>query len=291
MGTSNSYWGPANSTPLVPNWLDDGAGDNDGNDSSDGAGNEGNDNQDGENASPATPNPTLVATPSRFRGARTNFTRYINSGGTDRRALGRAISSYISHATGGSANAAKRIGASRHVTSGLVNFLSTAQTSGVQVALSSNNLGALVGKPIDEIFIGIMELMCPDGGSIDEGIARNAFVETIAQLVSEGMESLDGLSKEQFQHVIEVFVANAIEGRLYNDIGTKVVVEASDVHTAEFIQSQVHDFIKGSVTDAIERHSSEFDNLAGLDANELVDTIYNDVYTILETLSENESNQ
>jgi len=300
MGTSNSFGGQGNNTPLVPSWLGgaDGGGGNDGNDG-DGGDNGNNDSQGDQGTNGGQSDnvgndtdrgQTDANSKGRFTTARTNFTKFINSGGLDRRSLGRSVSSYISKASGGSRTAAKRIGASKRVAAGIVGFLNTARTEGVAAALNSHKLGNLVGRPIEEVFVGLLNDLCPNGGNIDEGLARNAFVETIAQLVTEGMESIDNLSVEQFQHVIEVFVTNAIEGRLYNDIGTKIVFESANVQTAEFIQAQVHDFIRGSVLDAIARHASEFDNLSGLDTSILVEDIYTDAYEILESLSENEAN-
>lgn len=291
MGTSNSFGGQGNNTPLVPSWLggDGTNGDSVGNDSEGiQSGTEGQEDTSAQNDTPQ--GQTNTNSSGRFTGARTNFTNFINSGGLDRRALGRSVSSYISKASGGSRTAAKRIGASKRVATGIVDFINTVRSQGVVAALNSHNLDNLVGRPIDEVFAGLLNDICPDGGNIDEGLARNAFVETIAQLVTEGMESIDNLTVEQFQHVIEIFVTNAIEGRLYNDIGTKIIFESANVQTGEFIQAQVHDFIQGSVSDAIARHASEFENLSGLDTNILVDHIYADAYEILESLSENEAN-
>ncbi|MEO9146284.1 MAG: Qat anti-phage system associated protein QatB [Ginsengibacter sp.] len=291
MGTSNSFGGQGNNTPLVPSWLggDGNDGDSVGNDSE---GAQSGTEEQGDNSAKNDTSQGQINTNSsgRFTGARTSFTNFINSDGRDRRALGRSVSSYISKASGGSRTAAKRIGASKRVATGIVDFINTVRSQGVVVALNSHNLGNLVGRPIDEVFAGLLNDICPDGGNIDEGLARNAFVETIAQLVTEGMESIDNLTVEQFQHVIEIFVTNAIEGRLYNDIGTKIIFESANVQTGEFIQAQVHDFIQGSVSDAIARHASEFENLSGLDTNILVDHIYADAYEILESLSENEAN-
>lgn len=290
MGTSNSFGGPGNNTPLIPSWLggDESNADSNGQNSNNGDNSQ--PNQDsGQNPIQNNPQqPIPQARPGRFRTSRSNFTRFVNSGGTDRSALGRSISSYISTSSGGARTAAKRIGASKRVAAGITNFLNTARTDGVAAALRSRNLNDLIGKPIDEIFSGLLEDICPDGGNIDEGLARSAFVETIGQLVEDGVNTLDNLSIEQLQYVVEVFVTNTIEGRLYNDIGTKIVVESADVEAVEQIQSQVHDFIRGSVSDAIARHAAEFNNLGGLDTNALIDTIYVESYEILKTLSENE---
>ena len=50
-----------------------------------------------------------AAPADRFTAARGNFSRFAGSGGTDRASLGRAVSSYVSSASGGSRTAAQRM--------------------------------------------------------------------------------------------------------------------------------------------------------------------------------------
>ena len=54
-------------------------------------------------------------------------------------------------------------------------------------------------------FLGLVDYVCPDGGSIDEGIAREAFVETIADLAGAGIADLDSLTADQIQAVLELY--------------------------------------------------------------------------------------
>jgi hypothetical protein len=75
------------------------------------------------------------------------------------------------------------MGSSRGASAGLVRFLNDASANGVREALRTLNLESLPGRPIEEVFAGLADYICPEGGSIDEGIARDAFVETIADLL------------------------------------------------------------------------------------------------------------
>ncbi len=178
MGTSNSYGGPGGNTPLIPSWFggDDGGGDG-GNDAPDGSPDDGQpQNQPDQPQDGTTSNPIITPTSpgSRFQTPRGNFTRFAGSGGSDRRSLGRAVSGYVSGSMSGSKNASKRMGSSRRVAGGLINFLSAAAGGGINAALTERNLGHLIGKSVEDIFIGLSEIICPQGGSVDEGIARNA---------------------------------------------------------------------------------------------------------------------
>jgi hypothetical protein len=143
------------------------------------------------------------------------------------------------------------MGSARGAGSRLLGFLSDAVTRGATEALRALNLGALAGRPIEEIFLGLTDYVCPDGGSIDEGIAREAFIETITDLAGAGITDLDGLTADQMQTVFELYATNAIEARLCNDIGAKTVTLPSDSRAAARVQAQLNDFIRRGVAGAV----------------------------------------
>lgn len=174
MGTSNSFGGSSGDKPLLPSWIDDAGG--------------------GPPpvppvpppADPApapgmppgspppgvpTPTPSIPApapsapaapqspaAPDRFTAPRANFTRFASSGGGDRKSLGRAIAGYVRGAKGGSATAARGMGASRRAGGSLVSFLNNAQTNGAQTALRSLDLDALAGRPVEDIFLSLIHI-------------------------------------------------------------------------------------------------------------------------------------
>nr|WP_128946902.1 Qat anti-phage system associated protein QatB [Bradyrhizobium zhanjiangense] len=143
------------------------------------------------------------------------------------------------------------MGSARGAGGRLLGFLSDAVNRGTTEALRALNLGALAGRPIEEIFLGLADYVCPDGGSIDEGIARGAFIETITDLAGAGITDLDGLTADQMQTVFELYATNAIEARLCNDIGAKTITLPSDSREAERVQTRLHDFIRRAVADAL----------------------------------------
>ena len=250
MGTSSAFGGQSGVTPLVPSWLDDGGAPPA---APDGAPPDGGPptGQPQDVPAPAQPPIPPMADPIRFSAARNNFSRFAVSGGNDRRSLGRAVSHYVGSSSGGARNAAVRMGSARGAGSRLVGFLSDAVARGATEALRALNLGALAGRPIEEIFLGLSDYVCPDGGSIDEGIAREAFIETITDLASAGIADLDGLTADQMQTVFELYATNAIEARLCNDIGMRTITLPSDSHDAALVQAQLKDFIRRGVADAL----------------------------------------
>jgi hypothetical protein len=287
MGTSGSYGGPAPGSPLVPTWVDPvgsppiGPG-----------------LPPPDIAQPdGVPSPTVPAAPSarpnpqpapagNFTVPRSNFTRYARSGGNDRTSLGRAVSSYVSSGTGGARRAAQRMGSSRGTTARLANFLSDVSNRGAQAALRSLNLEALAGRPIEEIFLGLADFICPEGGTVDEGIARDAFIETVVELAGLGVTDLDSLTPAQIQTVFELYATHAIEARICNDIGAKSVTLPADVHAVERLQNQLKDFIRRGVSDAMTRAQTDIRTLAPERVNRFVDSIYEAAFEILQTMAE-----
>jgi len=287
MGTSGSFGGPGGGTPLVPTWLEpNGSSADSGNQAS-------NDQNDSKTDSANLPHPTLspVQSPStnRFKTVRNNFSRFISSGGSNRVSLGRAISGYVSTASGGARQAALRMGSSRKSGAHLIGFLSDVQRQGVRGALRTLNLESLAGRPIEEVFLGLMGYICPEGGTIDEGIARAAFIETIADLAENGITDLNSLTADQMKTVFELYATHAIEARLCNDIGSKIIFLPRDVRAVEDIQMQLRDFIRRSVSDSLTATRNELQALMPDRTLEFVDSVYEQAFAILQILGEEES--
>lgn len=285
MGTSNAFRGQGGGTPLVPSWL----------------GNEGSPSAASNGAAPPAPpsvgppappaRPPLPPTgdPTRFSAARGNFSRYAGASGADRRALGRAVSHYVASSSGGARTAAARMGSARGAGSRLLGFLSDAARRGATEALRALNLGALAGRPIEEIFLGLTDYVCPDGGSIDEGIAREAFIETITDLAEAGITDLDALTPGQMQTVFELYATNAIEARLCNDIGLKTVVLPSDSRQAARVQVQLNDFIRRAVADALMAARTAVGALTPDRVLAFVGGIYEQAFGILQIIGDAEA--
>lgn len=291
MGTSNSYGGAGGGTPLIPSWLGGGGTAPDGD----------------PPVQPATPPAPPPATPPpvpdppvhpampaagsarRYTSARNNFSRYARSGGNDRVSLGRAVSNYVSTASGGSRTAAQRMGASRTAGAKLAEFLSGAATNGPRETLRALNLENLAGRPIEEVFLGLADFICPDGGTIDEGIARDAFIETIGDLAQNGITDIDNLTAEQMQTIFELYAAHAIEARLCNDIGTRSISLPANAASAARVQAQLLDFIRRGVSDALTAARTTMQTLTPERVLGFVTGIYEQAFSILQTMGDKEA--
>jgi hypothetical protein len=310
MGTSGSYGGAGNRSPLIPRFLDDPASGFTSvipapappvappasNPAVVPAG----------PAAPTAPNPATIPPgavvppqprpappqgppPNRFTAPRTNFSRFASSGGSDRRAMGRAVSGYVSSGAGGARQAARRMGSSRQAGARLYSFLADAQARGPVEALRSLNLAALAGRPIEEVFIGVAEYVCPVGGTVDEGIARDAFVEMVAELADQGVTDFDTLTPEQMQTVFEMFVSNAVEARIYNDVGKNGITLPDDVNAVEEVQAQLHDFVARAVSDALATNPGQAGTLTPQQALQHVDAIYETAFEMLRSMGDEEA--
>lgn len=292
MGTSNAYGGAGGGTPLIPSWLQGDGKDAAGPGPGDGDGSQSLSPGGLPPAVPPAPAPRPAAppgAPDRFTSARNNFTRFVSSGGSDRRSLGRAVSQYVSKSAGGSRRAAQRMGSSRGTGAGLIQFLNDASVNGVHQALRTLNLDSLAGRPIEEVFAGLADYICPEGGTIDEGIARDAFIETIADLAAAGITDIDALTSDQIQTVFELYVAHAIEARICNDIGTKIVTLPTDPRAAERVQAQLRDFIRRGVSDAISAVGINVQSLAPDSVLGFVNDVYQSAFEVLQTLGDGEA--
>jgi hypothetical protein len=195
----------------------------------------------------------------------------------------------VSKSAGGSRQAAQRMGSSRGAGAGLVRFLNNASINGVREALRTLNLESLAGRPIEDVFAGLADYICPEGGSIDEGIARDAFVETIADLAGAGITDIDALTPGQMQIVFELYVTHAIEARICNDIGTKVVILPADPRVAEKVQAQLRDFIQRGVSDAINAASINIQLLTPDAVMGFVTNAYQSAFDVLQILGDGEA--
>lgn len=296
MGTSNSYGGSGGAKPLIPTWLDDGSGPNGSQPTPQPTVPDGDGVANPPPAvsptspvigAPPPPPPAPAVDPRRYASARNNYTRFVSSGGRDQRNLGRALSQYVSNSSGGSRNAAKRMAVSRRSTAQLAGVLNSAIGGNAPAALRSIGLENLAGRPIEEIFLGIMNVVCPDGGAIDDSIAREAFVETIVDLAENGITDFDALTPAQVQTILELNVAHAIEARICNDIGAQSITLPQDAQEAADIQGQLFEFVERSVSDAFTLNQIGT-TMTQEQVTRTIDSVYEQAYSILQSMAEAE---
>jgi hypothetical protein len=68
------------------------------------------------------------------------------------------------------------------------------------------------------------------------GIARDAFIKTIADLADLGISDLGTLTPGQMHAVFEIYATHAIEAPITNDVGTKSIILPADVRAVASVR-------------------------------------------------------
>lgn len=267
MGTSTRNKGQSGHTPLVPSWL------------------EGDSMTDGEetqqdNAIGSIP-PDGDA--NRFTRPRGTFTQYVSSGGRDGSSMRNAISRYVSRSMGGSSRATTRLGSARSSTARLYGVLSTLSGSGsVRDIAQQLSIDNLEGLPASKFFAKIASFICPDGGTNDEGMARSAYFDTIADNPELFDKSTEQLTAAECSSILQNYMCKVVMEHVMNDIANKTVILPDDIDEVSHIEGLVEQLIKQSVSDACAEVQQNNVRLTDNIAQEITDSIYQKTYEILE---------
>jgi hypothetical protein len=289
MGTSKGYGGP--SSGLVPSWVDDPAP---GVAPAPAAPVPGTPGQPASPARPGAPAPTQpqIPTPPRpdtsgaggLGGARGSFSRFARTG--SRSALGSALSNYVRNGTGGAGRAARRMGSSRAAGARLLGVVRNFATIGPAETLRQLNLAGLAGRPAAEVFVGLLEFVCPPGGAVDEAIARQAMLETIGDMAEAGVGSFDTLTPDQMGEFFLDFVARSIEGRVMADLGGRGVTLPDSVAAVENAQAQLHDFVTGCTRGQLAGRLDGVERMSDRDIEVVVNQIYEAAFELVAAAGE-----
>lgn len=277
MGTSKGYGGP--SSGLVPSWIDDVA----------------------QPAAPvAQPSGSAQANPSQprsahlgpvsndgtasLRGARSSFTRFARTGSPSD--LGNALSSYMRKGVGGSARGARRMGTSRATAANLLSIFGDVQRNGAAETLRRLQLTVAPGQPASQVLLSLLEFICPPGGAIDEGVARQAALNTIAELDEAGSGSFEDMTQADRQNFFLDFVANSIESMIMADLGGRGITMPDDVDAVERLQSQLSSFITGCTRGQLANRLEQWPAPTDQEVNQVTSAIYEAAFDLIATAAE-----
>jgi hypothetical protein len=180
------------------------------------------------------------------------------------------------------------MGASRAAASNALGVLRGIQREGVQATLRRLNLERLEGRSAQEVFLGLTEVICRDGGSLDDAVARDAWLETVAEMDRLGIDDLDALTSGQITEVFLSFIAHAIETRLYQEIGVNGFQFAADMDDIEAFDAQFRSYIERTVRDSFSSDLTELSAVSDREIWALVDQTYREAWDLLELLGDRE---
>ncbi|WP_343309668.1 MULTISPECIES: Qat anti-phage system associated protein QatB [Serratia] len=191
------------------------------------------------------------------------------------------MSSYVRGGNGGARRASRRMGSSQAAARGLLGIVRDIQSQGAAQTLRQLNLGGLAGQPAADVFVSLVEFLCPPGGSVDEGIARHAMMETITDMAEAGLGSFDTLSREQLNDMFLNFIAHSIEGRVIADLGHRGVQVSNDIAAVEHMQDELHDFISGATRGQLAGRLEGIVSLSDRDIEQRVNQIYEAAFNLI----------
>lgn len=284
MGTSKGYGGP--SSGLVPSWIDDVAQPAGPAAQLNGPG-QSNPSQPGSTPSQPGLSPSGPVNndgTGSLRGARSSFTRFARTGSPSD--LGNALSSYVRKGVGGSSRGARRMGTSRATAAKLLSIFGDVQRNGAAETLRRLQLTVAPGQPASQVLLALLEFICPPGGAIDEGVARQAALNTIAELDEAGSGSFEDMTQADRQNFFLDFVANSIESMIMADLGGRGITMPDDVEAVERIQSQLSSFITGCTRGQLANRLEQWPAPTDQEVNQVTSAIYEAAFDLIATAAE-----
>ncbi len=269
MGTSSSGGGASGSNPLIPIWIEPiGAppappADDSGTDQPDPPSNpqeKPQDNpQDAQPARDAQP-PAAVPVPqdgNRFRQPKSDFNKFVRSGGSDRTAFGNAVRGY-SKSTGGKTQVlARRMRPSASRVANFYETVNSIKTNGLEAVLKEFNLTSYANRPLVDTLSALSDVIFRDQGQLyentqDDSITRLAYANTIMRICEEdSVIDLDNLTNEQIEVMTAVFIEETIAQRVLCDLGNKLTLLETDVDKLLEIENNAYQIINGLVRTSI----------------------------------------
>lgn len=175
---------------------------------------------------------------------------------------------------------------SRAAASGLAGLARNFAAQGSAEALRPFNLQALSGAPAVDVFVALTDVLCPPGGTIDEAIARDAMLETIAAMAAEGVGAFDDLTPSDLEELFIGVVGRSIEGKILNEVDTNSIRLPSDVAAVERAQRMLHDFVDGCVRDRFAASETSLSSLTDHEIDGFVSELYTAAFDLLQTIGE-----
>ena len=205
------------------------------------------------------------------------------SSGSIRRGAGKYVA-----ASGGGRAAARQLGSSRALAGGIASLASAISRDGPAESLRRFNLERLAGAPAQDVFVALTDALCPPGGTIEEAIARDALLETIADLAANGIGNFDQLTQDDLQEIFIGVVSRSIEGRILNEVGTNSIKLSPDIAAVERAQRMLHSFVIGCVRDRFQDSGESVSSLNSGQIDGFVSELYTASLDLMQTMGEAE---
>lgn len=130
-------------------------------------------------------------------------------------------------------------------------FAQSIRENGFEAAVKEFGFQSIIGKPIEEAAGALIDAFTGPGVTNDDNIAREAWCETVKEMLKDGTTDFASLTPEQWAQAVEIFLCEAIELRIINEIGTDGIGLPKDVSKIDEIENDLSSLIRGQVQDKI----------------------------------------
>ena len=131
-------------------------------------------------------------------------------------------------------------------------------------------------------FTKIASFVCPDGGPNDEGMARSAYFDTIAEDQMLYEKKIEELTAQDCMSILQKYMSKVIMEHIKNDIANKIIILPNDINEISRIEGSVEQLIQQSVADACAEVQQNNLQMTNTKAEQITDSIYKKTYEILE---------
>jgi hypothetical protein len=140
-----------------------------------------------------------------------------------------------------------------------------------------------------DVLVGILERVCPPGSTVDDAIAREAYLQALIQCTADTPDgSQVPFSEALALQILESYATNSICLQIANDVGTKALDVAPSVTTALHVEEQLREYVEGAVRDAIQAARSNGVPLDRIEAGRIAGEIYPSAWEMLRVLNDDE---
>jgi len=168
----------------------------------------------------------------------------------------------------------------------LANFISSAQQSGFQSAVSKFGLDRFIDKPLGEFLDAMANRLAGEGGILDDDVLDRAMSDTLNELAEdagtvEEFDELLGGGLLNIEEVLQTYYGNVLFNHFEQKEYAIVREKLSNVETKQFFK-QARTLIRAIVRDelAAERDLTQID-WATPDGQQIADSINQEVMEIL----------
>lgn len=294
MGTSKSYDGPKDRTPLLPPWafpdMDGGS------EPSPELPDTPSPEQPASDQSPTEDLPVEAPSPSTdppqsmpgnsWRAAKVSLGKTITGGGS-REALAGAGRKYVG-ALGGARRASSRSRAGRASTTRLGQFLSSIGSRGLNETLERFGLALFIGKDAETVFTAISNALAPAGSSREEAIARHAVNDALEVLYKQSLladgdlTTFDQMGTQEIAEALQRAVSSYIYHRWLAELEIVLEKKAISANEAVRYERNMRVYIQECVQldmQSVDVLNMDWDGAVG---QQFIDKIFTEAYRILE---------